>query len=76
MENNFIKVVIIILDNGLKIIDTVKEQNIIRMVILNMMVNLLMMNLKEMENIIIQMVIIILDNGLKAKNMAKEYYII
>ena len=34
------------------------------------MVNLLMMNLKEMENIIIQMVIIILDNGLKAKNMA------
>ena len=41
----------------------VKEYYIIRTVILNMMVNLLMENMKEKENIFMRMVIIILVNG-------------
>ena len=40
----------------------VKVENIIKMEILNMMVILLMINMKEMENIIGKMVNIILDN--------------
>ena len=45
------------------VINMVKEYIIIRMVILNMMVNLLMIKEKEMENIFGKMVNIILDNG-------------
>ena len=41
----------------------VKEYYTIKMEVLNMMVILLMINMKEVENIFMKMVIIILDNG-------------
>ena len=42
------------------------------MVILNMMVNLLMINMKEKENIFLKMANIILVSGIMAKGMEKE----
>ena len=40
----------------------VKEKNIIKMVILNMMMILLTVNMKDMQNILMKMGNIILDN--------------
>jgi len=58
-ENIFVKMVIIILEN-LKIMYYMeKEYYIMKMEILNMMVNLLMMNMKEKGNIFLKMVNII-----------------
>ena len=52
-----------------------KEKNIIEMEILNMMVIMLMINMKDMEDIIMKMVNIILVNGLKVKDMVEVFYI-
>ena len=53
-----------------------KVKNIIKMVILNTMVILLIINLKEMENIFMKMVNIILDNYWMIYFMVKERNII
>ena len=53
-----------------------KEHIIIQMEILNMMVILLMVNLKEMENIFGKMVNIIMDNGRIIKKMEKVLYML
>ena len=50
-----------------------KEQNIMKMEILNMKVILLMIIMKDMENIFVKMVIIILDNFWIIIDMVKEY---
>ena len=49
----------------------VKEYYTIKMEKLNMMVILLMINMKEVENIFMKMAIIILENGKMAKSMVK-----
>ena len=53
-----------------------KENNIIKMELLNVMAIMLMGKKKDMENIFGKMGNIILDNGLMIKNMEKEHYII
>ena len=52
-----------------------KEYYIIKMEIYNMMVILLMINLKVMENIYMKMVNIIQLNGKMTYSMGKEQYI-
>ena len=63
MEKVFLKMVNIIQDNLKMVKEMEKEQNIIQMEILNMMVIGLMINLKEREKVFGKMVNIIQDNG-------------
>ena len=63
IENIIMKMVIVILDNGIKIHSMAKVYYIMKTEILYMMENLLKENLKVMENIIMMTVIVILDNG-------------
>ena len=65
MENIFGKMENIIKEIFKITLNREKEKNIIKMEVLNMMVIMLKVNLKDMEDIIIQMENIILVNGLK-----------